>query len=296
VRSIIILAIVGLAAQLVDGSLGMAYGVTSTTLLLAVGIAPALASASVHIAEVGTTLASGVSHWRFGNVDWGKIGWLAVPGGVGAFFGAMVLVSVISAEAAEPIIAIFLFMLGVYILSRFSFRRREKPVTVRPIPRMFLAPLGLVAGFLDAAGGGGWGPISTPTLLSSGRMEPRKIVGTVDTSEFVVALAASAGFLISLSFAQIPWQVVGALLIGGLIAAPIAAWVVRVLPMRVLGTAVGGVILITNMRTFLEAVGVGGGSVYVVYALIVVVWLAALAHSIIVNRQEKRTVAEGQPA
>jgi uncharacterized membrane protein YfcA len=296
VRSIIILAIVGLAAQLVDGSLGMAYGVTSTTLLLAVGIAPALASASVHIAEVGTTLASGVSHWRFGNVDWGKIGWLAVPGGVGAFFGAMVLVSVISAEAAEPIIAIFLFMLGVYILSRFSFRRREKPVTVRPIPRMFLAPLGLVAGFLDAAGGGGWGPISTPTLLSSGRMEPRKIVGTVDTSEFVVALAASAGFLISLSFAQIPWQVVGALLIGGLIAAPIAAWVVRVLPMRVLGTAVGGVILITNMRTFLEAVGVSGGSVFVIYALIVVVWLAALAHSIIVNRQEKRTVAEGQPA
>jgi uncharacterized membrane protein YfcA len=296
VRSIIILAIVGLAAQLVDGSLGMAYGVTSTTLLLAVGIAPALASASVHIAEVGTTFASGVSHWRFGNVDWGKIGWLAVPGGVGAFFGAVVLVSVISAEAAEPVIAIFLFMLGVYILSRFSFRRREKPVTVRPIPRMFLAPLGLVAGFLDAAGGGGWGPISTPTLLSSGRMEPRKIVGTVDTSEFVVALAASAGFLISLSFAQIPWQVVGALLIGGLIAAPIAAWVVRVLPMRVLGTAVGGVILITNMRTFLEAIGVSGGSVFVVYALIVMVWLTALAHSIIVNRQEKRAVAEGQPA
>jgi uncharacterized membrane protein YfcA len=296
VRSIIILAIVGLAAQLVDGSLGMAYGVTSTTLLLAVGIAPALASASVHIAEVGTTFASGVSHWRFGNVDWGKIGWLAVPGGVGAFFGAVVLVSVISAEAAEPVIAIFLFMLGVYILSRFSFRRREKPVTVRPIPRMFLAPLGLVAGFLDAAGGGGWGPISTPTLLSSGRMEPRKIVGTVDTSEFVVAFCASAGFLISLSFAQIPWQVVGALLIGGLIAAPIAAWVVRVLPMRVLGTAVGGVILITNMRTFLEAIGVSGGSVFVVYALIVMVWLTALAHSIIVNRQEKRAVAEGQPA
>jgi uncharacterized membrane protein YfcA len=274
----------------------MAYGVTSTTLLLAVGIAPALASASVHIAEVGTTLASGVSHWRFGNIDWSKVGWLAVPGGIGAFLGAVVLVSVITAEAAEPIIAIFLFSLGVYILARFSFRRRENPVVVRPISKGFLAPLGLVAGFLDAAGGGGWGPISTPTLLSSGRMEPRKIIGTVDTSEFVVALAASIGFLLTLSFAQIPWSVVGALLVGGVVAAPIAAYVVRILPMRVLGTAVGGVILITNMRTFLGAIGVEGGTVFVIYALIVVVWVAALAHSIMANRQEKRTMAEGQPA
>jgi uncharacterized protein len=295
VRSLVVLAIVGLAAQLVDGSLGMAYGVTSTTLLLAVGVAPALASASVHIAEVGTTLASGISHWRFGNVDWSKIGWLAVPGGIGAFLGAVVLVSVITAEAAEPIIAIFLFSLGLYILARFSFRRRENPVIVRPIAKGFLAPLGLVAGFLDAAGGGGWGPISTPTLLSSGRMEPRKIIGTVDTSEFVVALSASIGFLLTLSFAAIPWGVVGALLVGGIVAAPIAAYVVRILPMRVLGTAVGGVILITNMRTFLEAIGVSGPLVVVIYALIVVVWLAALAHSILVNRQEK-TVAEGQPA
>jgi uncharacterized membrane protein YfcA len=250
----------------------------------------------VHIAEVGTTLASGVSHWRFGNVDWGKVGWLAVPGGIGAFLGAVVLVSVITAEAAEPIIAIFLFSLGVYILARFSFRRRENPVVVRPISRGFLAPLGLVAGFLDAAGGGGWGPISTPTLLSSGRMEPRKIIGTVDTSEFVVALAASIGFLLTLSFAQIPWQVVGALLIGGVVAAPIAAYVVRILPMRVLGTAVGGVILITNMRTFLGAIGVEGGVVFVIYTLIVVVWVAALAHSIMVNRQERTMVVEGQPA
>jgi uncharacterized membrane protein YfcA len=296
VRSIILLAIVGLAAQLVDGSLGMAYGVTSTTLLLAVGISPALASASVHLAEVGTTLASGVSHWRFGNVDWKKVGWLAVPGGIGAFFGAVVLVSVITAEAAAPIIAIFLFSLGLYILARFSFRRREKPVNVRPISRAFLAPLGLVAGFLDAAGGGGWGPISTPTLLSSGRMEPRKIVGTVDTSEFVVAFCASFGFLLTLSFAEVPWGVVGALLVGGIIAAPIAAWVVRILPMRILGTAVGGVILITNMRTFLETLGVSGGPALAIYALIVVVWVAALYHSITVNRQERRAVAEGQPA
>lgn len=293
-RSIVVLAIVGLAAQLVDGSLGMAYGVTSATLLLAIGISPALASTSVHLAEVGTTLASGVAHWRFGNVDWTKVGWLAVPGGIGAFFGAVVLAAVISAEAAKPIVAIFLFCLGVYILSRFSFRRREKPVNVRPIPRKLLSPLGLVAGFLDAAGGGGWGPISTPTLLSSGRMEPRKIVGTVDTSEFVVAFAASIGFLISLDLADIPWQVVGALLVGGVVAAPIAAWVVRILPMRVLGTAVGGIILVTNMKTFLQAVGVSGGLAIVTYTLIVVVWVAALAHSIMVNRQERKASTEAK--
>jgi uncharacterized membrane protein YfcA len=295
-RSLILLAIVGLIAQLVDGSLGMAYGVTSTTLLLAVGISPALASASVHIAEVGTCAMSGVSHWRFGNVDWSKIVWLAVPGAIGAFLGAVVLVSVITAEAAEPIVAVFLFSLGIFILARFSFRRHERPVRERPIPKTFISPLGFVAGFLDAAGGGGWGPISTPTLLSSGRMQPRKVIGTVDASEFLVAFAASVGFLISLSFADIPWQLVGALLLGGLIAAPIAAWIVRILPARIMGTAVGGFILIVNMKTFLEAIGVSGGLSLLIYVLIVVFWVTALAHSIMVNRHEKRTKAESQPA
>ena len=298
-RSFILLAIVGLIAQLVDGSLGMAYGVTSTTLLLAVGISPALASASVHIAEVGTCAVSGLSHWRFGNVDWSKIAWMAVPGGIGAFLGAITLtwVATVAEEMLAPVIAIFLFALGVYILARFSFRRRERPVEEKPVAKAFLAPLGLVAGFLDAAGGGGWGPISTPTLLSSGRMQPRKVVGTVDTSEFVVALAASFGFLLALSFAEIPWQVVGALLLGGIVAAPMAAYIVRILPARVLGTAVGGIILITNMRTFMGAIGIEGATALLLYALIVVVWIVALVHSIMVNRREKGDPAtEGHPA
>ena len=127
-------------------------------------------------------------------------------------------------------------------------------------------------------------------------MQPRKVIGTVDTSEFLVALAASIGFLISLSFADIPWQLVGALLIGGLIAAPIAAWIVRILPARIMGTAVGGIILIVNMRTFLETIGVSGGLALLIYVLIVVFWVTALAHSIMVNRQEKRAKAESQPA
>jgi len=275
----------------------MAYGVTSTTLLLAVGISPALASASVHIAEMGTCAASGISHWRFGNVDWSRIVWLAVPGAIGAFLGAVVLASVLTAEVAEPIVAVFLFSLGIFILARFSFRRHERPVRERPVSKAFLGPLGFVAGFLDAAGGGGWGPIATPTLLSSGRMQPRKIIGTVDTSEFVVAFAASAGFLITLSFADIPWQLVGALLVGGVIAAPIAAWIVRILPARIMGTAVGGLILVVNMKTFLETVGIEGATAMLLYALIVVVWIVALVHSIMVNRREKvDTATEGHPA
>jgi uncharacterized membrane protein YfcA len=290
----LLLAVVGLIAQLVDGSLGMAYGVTSQSLLLTIGIAPALASASVHIAEVGTTAASGVSHWRFKNVDWAKVWPLAIPGAIGAFFGAVVLSSFITAEAAEPIVAIFLFGLGVFVLARFSFRRHERPVQVRPVSRGFLAPLGLIAGFLDAAGGGGWGPISTPTLLSSGRMEPRKIIGTVDTSEFVIAVCASVGFLISLSLAEVPWTIVAALFLGGLIAAPVAAYIVRILPTRIMGTAVGGFILVVNANTFFGAVGLSSSLSTVAFILIIGVWIAALAFAIGAKRQDQEEAVEGQ--
>jgi len=125
-------------------------------------------------------------------------------------------------------------------------------------------------------------------------MEPRKIIGTVDTSEFVVASCASVGFLLALSLSEIPFDVVGALLVGGLVAAPVAAWLVRILPMRILGTAVGGVILITNMRTFLGAIGVSGGSATLIYILIVGIWLAALVFSVWVNHQKKGLVTESK--
>src|SRR5215210_3883120 len=272
----------------------MAYGVTSTTLLLAVGLTPALASTVVHISETGTTLASGISHWRFGNVDWSKVLWLAIPGAVGAVAGTYVLSSVLDAAVAEPIVAIFLFLLGGYVLFRFAFNRTANVVNNLPIPRTFLAPLGLIAGFLDAVGGGGWGPISTPTLLSSGRMEPRKVVGTVDTSEFIVALAASIGFLISLSFAQVPWSVVGVLLAGGLVAAPIAAWIVRHLNARVLGTAVGGFILLVNANTFLGAVGLDPELNVIVDAGILVAWITGLYFAIAAIRRERKPVLETQ--
>ena len=145
----------------------MAYGVTSTTLLLTAGYAPAVASASVHLAEIGTTLASGASHWRFGNVNWRVVRHIGMPGAIGAFAGATFLSS-LSTESAAPWMAGILLALGVYLLLRFSTRAPTK-VDVPP-RRRFLTPLGLFAGFVDATGGGGWGPVATPTLISSGRM------------------------------------------------------------------------------------------------------------------------------
>jgi uncharacterized protein len=295
VQKLLILGFFGLIAQLIDGTLGMAYGVTSTTLLLSAGAAPAIASATVHLAEVGTTLASGTAHWRFGNVDWRTVGLMAAPGAIGAFVGAVVLSS-LSAEIAEPWVAAILFFLGVYILIRFSRRRKtHEPQAGRSrLKAIFLSPLGAFAGLIDAMGGGGWGPIGTSSLLSSGRLEPRKVVGSIDTSEFVVTLGASAGFLVALSFAQINVGWLVALLLGGLIAAPIAAWLVRKLPARVLGAAVGGLILVTNTKTFGEAVGVSGEVLAVAYAVLVAVWVGAVASAVVAVRRDAG--AAPQPA
>jgi uncharacterized membrane protein YfcA len=281
VRSLVLLGLVGLAAQLVDGSLGMAYGVTSTTLLLAIGANPAAASATVHLAEIGTTLASGASHWRFGNVDWKVVLKIGIPGAVGAFAGATVL-SRLSTEVAAPVMSIILLSLGLYLLIRFTVRGLDRKNLGKPLRKRFLAPLGLVGGFLDATGGGGWGPVGTPALLASGRIEPRKVIGSIDTSEFLVALAASAGFLVGIGSAGIDFAWVGVLLLGGLIAAPIAAWLVRHIPPRVLGSAVGGVIVLTNTRTLLRSdwIAAPAGVAIAVYIVIAVAWVAAVAYSV----------------
>ncbi|BCB88447.1 sulfite exporter TauE/SafE family protein [Phytohabitans suffuscus] len=290
-RRLLVLALVGLAAQLVDGALGMAYGVTSTSLLLVAGLAPASASASVHLAELGTTLASGAAHWRFGNVDWRVVRRIALPGGIGAFAGATFLSS-ISTEAAAPWMAGILLALGVYLLLRFTRPLRERR-TRRPLRARFLAPLGLVAGFVDATGGGGWGPVATPSLLVSGRMEPRKVIGSVDTSEFVVAGAASAGFLIGLGSEGFVLPTVAALLVGGLIAAPLAAWLVRIVPAQLLGAAVGGLIVLTNSRTIMRALDAPSGLRPVVYVAVVAAWAGALYLAVRVLRRTRREAAAG---
>ncbi|HEU4426552.1 MAG TPA: sulfite exporter TauE/SafE family protein [Pilimelia sp.] len=288
-RKLLVLAVVGLFAQLVDGALGMAYGVTSSTLLLVAGLSPASASASVHLAEIGTTLAAGVSHWRFGNVDWRVVGRIAIPGALGAFAGATFLSS-ISTEAAAPWMSGILLALGCYLLLRFS-----RPLAARrvagPLRSRFLSPLGLVAGFIDSTGGGGWGPVATPSLLVSGRMEPRKVIGSVDTAEVLVAGAASIGFLIGLGSSGFVLPTVVALLAGGLIAAPIAAWLVRIVPAQLLGAAVGGLIVLTNARTMMRAIEVAAGITYAVYAGICVAWIVALVFSVRALRRARREAA-----
>ncbi len=277
--NLVVLLVVGFLAQLIDGSLGMAYGVTSSTLLLSIGLTPAVASASVHFAEVGTTLASGFAHWRFGNVDWMTVRRMAIPGAVGAFVGAVVLSS-ISTAAAKPWMAGILLALGIYILIRFSFGRPPQPRGRPHVRHRYLAALGLAAGFIDASGGGGWGPVATPTLIATGKMEPRKVIGSVDTSEFVVALAASIGFLLSLGMSGVDMRVVGVLLAGGLIAAPLAAWLVRHVQPRLLGCAVGGLIIATNVRTILNAFDVHGGTRTALYLTLGMVWVTALVYTL----------------
>jgi uncharacterized membrane protein YfcA len=287
-KTLIVLALAGLGAQLVDGSLGMGYGVTSTTLLLALGTNPAAASATVHLAEIGTNLASGLSHWRFGNVDWKVVAKIGVPGAVGAFVGATVL-SNLSTEVAAPVMSLILLALGIYLLVRFTLRGIDKRQLGKPMRTRFLAPLGLAAGFVDATGGGGWGPVSTPAILASGRMEPRKTIGSIDTSEFLVSVSASVGFLLALGDQGINLLWVLGLLAGGLVAAPLAAWLVRYVPPRLLGAGVGGMIVLTNARSLLNSDWIGAPDAvrHAVYAVIYLTWAAAVAWSFREHRKDR---------
>ena len=287
-KTIVLITFVGLAAQLVDGSLGMSYGVTSTTLLLLLGATPAAASATVHLAEIGTTLASGLSHARFGNVDWKVVAKLGLPGAIGAFTGASVL-SRLSTSLTKPLMAVLLFALGLYLLARFTLRGFDRRNLGKPLHKRFLVPLGLGAGFIDAIAGGGWGPIGTSSVLTSGRLEPRRVIGSVDSSKFLVSSGASLGFLTGMGAHHIAFTWVAGLLIGGVLAAPVAAWLVRHMPARLLGSLVGGMLLFTNARTLLgsDAISASGGVRSLAYAVLVVVWGLAVVHSVRMHRAEK---------
>ena len=291
VRNIIVLGVVGLFAQMIDGSLGMAYGVTSSSLLLATGIAPAAASAAVHLSEVGTTLVSGAAHWKFGNVDWRVVGIMAVPGGVFAFLGATWLSS-IPGDEAKPWVSLLLLSLGVYVIYRFLRLGGRRPTFRGSVKAPFLVPLAAVAGAMDAIGGGGWGPVGTTSLLASGRLEPRKVVGSIDTAEFVVAVGASLGFLLALGSSGINLAWAGALLAGGVLAAPVAAYLVRHMPARVLGTAAGGLIIITNAKTVLESSWVGlekdSTTVWSIIGLMAVAWISLIITAVQAERISRR--------
>jgi uncharacterized membrane protein YfcA len=228
---------IGFAAQLVDGALGMAFGVISSTLLLSLGVHPASASASVHVVECFTTGASGVSHAVFRNIDWRLFGRLVLPGIAGGVLGAYVLVW--AGEAARPFILAYLSVVGLYLVWRGT-GHPPQPRTPRVV-----APLGFAGGFLDAAGGGGWGPVVTSNLLIQGA-DPRKVIGTVNASEFFLTVTISATFLLSLGIGHFGKEVLG-LLIGGLAAAPLGGFVVGRLPPQRLLMMVGIVLVITSL-------------------------------------------------
>ena len=242
--NILVFVLVGFVAQMIDGALGMAYGVSSNTFLLSLGIPPAAASASVHMAEVVTTGISGFSHWRLGNVDWKLVRRLLVPGVIGGVVGAYVLTA-IDGGIIKPYIAAYLLVMGgVIIYKAFTMQARHE-MDENHSPRVSL--LGLVGGFCDAIGGGGWGPVVTSTLVANGK-HPRMTIGSVNFTEFFVTLTESILFVITLNFSEY-WQIILGLLIGGAIAAPIAARLSQKIPIKTLMIVVGILIIILSLRT-----------------------------------------------
>jgi uncharacterized membrane protein YfcA len=240
---IIVFVIVGFIAQLIDGALGMAYGVSSTTFLLSIGIPPAAASASVHTAEIFTSGVSGLSHLRFGNVDRKLFKKLLIPGIIGGVLGAYVL-TVVPGKTIKPFVAIYLLIMGLMILRKALKKVQETEVRTK------LFPLGLVGGFLDAMGGGGWGPIVTSTLVAKGH-NPRFTIGSVNLAEFFVCVAEVATFLTTIGLVH--WQIILGLIIGGVLAAPLAAYVCKGLSSRALMIMVGVLIIALSTRTAYQA-------------------------------------------
>ena len=230
----LLLGVVGFLAQLVDGALGMAFGVISTTAMLSMGLPPAQASAIVHTAEIFTTGASAGSHLWHRNVDWRLVARLGVAGVAGAVLGAWVL-SNLDASVVRPYVAAYLLLVGVFILIK-----AWTLAPARDAPAPWVGPIGFVAGFLDASGGGGWGPVATSTLVGSGHT-PRMVVGSVNATEFFVTVAAATTFFVELGAS--PWRELLALVIGGMLAAPLGGWAVKHISPRVLMVAVGCLVI-----------------------------------------------------
>ena len=245
---ILLYVIIGFVAQMIDGALGMAYGVTASSVLLSLGIPPATASACVHAAETFTTGASGLAHWRFGNVDRKLLVRLAIPGMIGGAIGAYALTE-LPGEALKPFISAYLLLLGVFIV--------WKALAVRPLeapqPRA-VAPLGFFGGVVDAIGGGGWGPIVTSTLLGQGT-PPRYAIGSVNMAEFFVTLTISTTFFLTVGLSL--WPIIAGLIIGGVIAAPFAAVATKHIPDQVLMLLVGCVVVLLSLRTIVMVLAPG---------------------------------------
>ena len=254
--TVLVFALVGAAAQMVDGTLGMGFGVTSATLLTLLGYSAVAASAGTHAAKMGTTFVSGISHWREGNVDFRVMAVIAVPRcdrrvhrGSDPHDGG-----VQHGPAVD----------GLHPVPPRPGDHRALRIRPEPVPgdaaraRATSGRSGLIGGFVDATGGGGWGPVATPSLLTLTRHEPHRVVGTVNAAEFFVAVAASAGFLFGAGDSGVPWLPVLGLVVGGAIVAPFAARLARRAPTAILGVCVGGMVLVSNTAVISKVLGVPG--------------------------------------
>ena len=230
--------VIGFLAQIIDGALGMAYGISATTFLLSIGTSPAIASASVHIAAVFTTGLSGIAHVKFGNVSKSLFTRLLVPGIIGAFCFVL-FVTKLDSDLLRPLISLYLLIMGVFIIRKTITKKKKKKLGGSKI-----AKLALTGGFMDSAGGGGWGPIVTSTLVGAGQ-DPRSTIGSVNFAEFFLTLATAGFFSIFISTA--PWTTVSGLVVGGLFAAPFAALLCKYLPVKFLMIIVGSVVSILSM-------------------------------------------------
>ena len=253
VEDLLVFAAVGFAAQMVDGAIGMAYGLSATSVLLTLGVAPATASASVHAAEVFTTGASGLAHWRLGNVRRALVLRLAVPGVLGGVTGAYVLVGA-PVAAVRVFVGLYLLALGGVVLLKAL--RPRPPAAALPTGQVGV--LGFCGGLLDAIGGGGWGAIVTSTLIGRGNV-PREAIGSASLAEFFVTSAVSAAFVATVGLTL--WPVIAGLVLGGVLAAPLAALAAKRVPDRLLMAAVGVVVSLLALRGLLASLRAlaGGG-------------------------------------
>src|SRR5688500_955110 len=280
---LLLVAFAGFCASLVDGALGMGFGPTSSSILLGAGLSPASVSGTVNIAKVATGIAAAISHWRFRNIDHGLVLQLAIPGCVGALVGVTVL-SQVDGDTLRPILATMLMLVGIRILLRFSTPAaidpkestniEHDPDHMPPFDQRGVIPCAAVGGVTNGLIGA-WGPIVTPFLLHRG-LSPRFAVGSVNTAEVAVATVAAGSILASAGEAALDWRVVAAMLTGGVIAAPLAAWSVRHLAARPMGLAVAALLLLTNARELGKWAGLGSSTWFAYGAIVVLVSLAAL--------------------
>lgn len=234
---------VGFAAQMIDGALGMAYGVSSTSFLMATGVQPKLASAAVHVAEIFTTGISGLSHIRMGNIDKKLFLSLLIPGAIGAATGAYLL-SNFDGNIIKPFISTYLLIMGIYIIMK-AFKDR---IHIKEGNAKGTSILALIGGFVDSVGGGGWGPVVTTTLIGSGR-HPRKVIGSVNSAEFLITITASAVFVMHIEEIYDMFAVILGLIVGGALAAPLGAFVTRYIPVKIAMTLVGSLIIFLSCLT-----------------------------------------------